>query len=239
MTHFEDLSPCDYFGEEYTATFRAVGWLDECHPYTNGDPGPEVFAKMAKLATDGWQLVKFMGWHSCTLCRYDHTRSVRNLFVPAGKVFYVAPEAILHYVAAHGYGPPHEFCQAVLECPPVGSDGYIEAIRETEWATVVHRQLVEDEEELTLDDILRIHHGAQLSSVAFSAAKLARDEIEAFRHLNGRYPASIQEAQSVLARFGDLRYQLSDEGYVLELGGTAEEPLVDRYASGSKFWTIQ
>jgi len=37
MAWFEDLSPCDYFGEEFAGDLRAVGWLALGQPYPTGD----------------------------------------------------------------------------------------------------------------------------------------------------------------------------------------------------------
>lgn len=31
-------------------------------------------------------------------------------------------------MAAHGYAPPEAFCAAVLACPPMGSEDYLQAI---------------------------------------------------------------------------------------------------------------
>jgi hypothetical protein len=53
--------------------------------------------------------------------------SSKNLFVPCGELVYVAPLLIVHYMNAHGYGPPLEFCQAVLACPPMRSMEYRKA----------------------------------------------------------------------------------------------------------------
>jgi hypothetical protein len=35
---------------------------------------------------------------------------------------------IAHYILAHNYAPPAEFCDAVLRCPPMSSPEYFEAI---------------------------------------------------------------------------------------------------------------
>jgi hypothetical protein len=51
-----------------------------------------------------------------------------NLFVPGRKSVIVAPVLIEHYIDAHGYMPPAEFCEAVLECPPMGTDEYFAAL---------------------------------------------------------------------------------------------------------------
>jgi hypothetical protein len=43
-------------------------------------------------------------------------------------VLYAAPSLILHYIDAHEYAPPEAFCEAVLACPPMGSEAYLQAI---------------------------------------------------------------------------------------------------------------
>jgi len=48
-------------------------------------------------------------------------QGILNLFVPGTGIVYVAPKLILHYIDAHEYQPPAEFCDAVLACPPMGS----------------------------------------------------------------------------------------------------------------------
>jgi hypothetical protein len=38
------------------------------------------------------------------------------------------PSLAAHYILAHGYAPPPQFCEAVLRCPPMRSKEYFEAI---------------------------------------------------------------------------------------------------------------
>jgi hypothetical protein len=38
------------------------------------------------------------------------------------------PSLAAHYILAHGYAPPQEFCDAVLRCPPMRSPAYFQAI---------------------------------------------------------------------------------------------------------------
>jgi hypothetical protein len=52
----------------------------------------------------------------------------KNVFVPGDAKIYVAPELILHYIDRHGYAPPGEFQQAVLDCPTMRSVAYLRAI---------------------------------------------------------------------------------------------------------------
>jgi hypothetical protein len=50
--------------------------------------------------------------------------------VPGDAKIYLAPELILHYIDQHGYAPPSEFQQAVLDCPTMRSIEYLRAISE-------------------------------------------------------------------------------------------------------------
>ncbi len=82
-----------------------------------------------------------MGWHDCDFCRVSSgPRQLTldnvsvdlgntNLFIPAGDRLLVAPSLILHYIDAHEYSPPTEFCDAVLACPEMRSMDYLKMIR--------------------------------------------------------------------------------------------------------------
>lgn len=120
----EDLAP---LGD--SARVLAVGWLERGRPYPTGDVAPGVFAKLRDLLVDLWQPATTGGSHDCDLCFHEpEKRGTRNLFVPGSGRLYVAPELILHYVNAHGYAPPAEFCHAVLACPPTRSPEYRRAL---------------------------------------------------------------------------------------------------------------
>jgi hypothetical protein len=43
-------------------------------------------------------------------------------------VAFVCPELVTHYMNAHGYRPPEEFCRAMLACPPMRSMPYLKAL---------------------------------------------------------------------------------------------------------------
>jgi hypothetical protein len=142
VTYYEDLCACDYFGLA-NVPLIAVGWLESGQPVPTGDVSPVVFERLFDLVVNPWlpgPSVMFMGWHNCDLCRNGQRglREVRlgsrshhvgsgNLFVPTDARLYVAPSLILHYIDTHGYAPPREFQQAVLACPPIGSDEYTRA----------------------------------------------------------------------------------------------------------------
>ena len=139
MTHYADLSICDYLG---SGQALAVGWLDLEHDFSRGRVDRGCFETLAGLLVDPWQPAVAVGRHECQFCAFTGGPaelrvgdvSVRigasNVFVPSREAIYVAPSTILHYIDAHEYLPPEVFRRAVLECPPMRSMQYLRAIRE-------------------------------------------------------------------------------------------------------------
>jgi hypothetical protein len=120
---YEDLSP--YSGDR----LLAVGWLERGRDYPRGAVAPEVYAKLVELCRDPWQPVVAAGVHACSLCLYASERSDgANLFLPDGDRAFVAPVLIRHYMNAHHYRPPDDFCRAVLACPEMRSKAFREAL---------------------------------------------------------------------------------------------------------------
>ncbi len=128
MAWYADLSPCGYFGQECATFLRAVGWLERGQPFPVGPVDAEVYRQLVEMCKNPWEPGIFMGFHRCNLCLYEGTTGKRNVFVPAGKVVFVCPELITHYMNEHGYRPPEEFCDAVLACPPMRSMPYLKAL---------------------------------------------------------------------------------------------------------------
>ena len=107
----------------------AVGWLERGHEHPVGEVPSEVYEKLEALLADPWQPAIAVGVHPCDLCVYSpENAGNKNLFVPGEERVYVAPELILHYMNAHRYRPPDEFCQAVMKCPPMRSPDYRRAL---------------------------------------------------------------------------------------------------------------
>src|SRR5262245_36684941 len=140
MTWYEDLSPCDYFPAPTARQFlRAVGWLDCGHQYRTGSAPREVFIRLKSLLAKPWQPIVCLGGHSCELCRLEsEATGHKNLFVPGDGILYVCPELILHYMIAHHYCPPDEFCQAVLRCPDCDSMEYRKLVLRNGASTLLH-----------------------------------------------------------------------------------------------------
>lgn len=124
LTHFNDLTECNYFGEVSASSLRAVGWLTIDKPFVTGPMDKDVFVKIKELLRDHWQPMVTLGVHHCDLCQFDSPCGSANLFVPNGDLIFVCPELVVHYIAAHHYRPPDEFIEAVVNCPMTSSMQY-------------------------------------------------------------------------------------------------------------------
>jgi len=123
-----DLAPFDDTDSDGMSCLRAVGWLEQGRPFPTGPVDPAVYTRLVELLKDPWEPSITMGFHECDLCLYHGEPGKRNLYVPAGGFVCVAPELVAHYMNAHGYRPPDEFCAAVLACPPMRSMAYLKAM---------------------------------------------------------------------------------------------------------------
>jgi hypothetical protein len=107
----------------------AIGWLERGRPYPVGEVPMAVYKKLSALLAEPWQPAASGGIQPCGLCVYEAERAgTMNLFVPGAQRVYVAPELILHYMNAHRYQPPEEFCTAVMSCPRMGTPEYRQAL---------------------------------------------------------------------------------------------------------------
>lgn len=124
MAHYEDLTPCTYWGNR--TSLLAVGWLESA-PFARGKVDSEVMNRLRELLESAWQPSFCPGSHECKLC--GGSEGHRNLFVPTQSGVLVAPELIVHYMEEHGYLPPAEFLEGVLNCPRQNSPEYFKALR--------------------------------------------------------------------------------------------------------------
>lgn len=123
MTWFADSSSALGFDG-----LRAVGWLERGRPFATGVVSQDVYRRLKELLENPWQPFALAGLHSCDLCRHEpEARGGNNLFVPGDGFLFVCPELMAHYINAHGYRPPEEFCEAVLRCPETHSMEYKKA----------------------------------------------------------------------------------------------------------------
>jgi len=151
MAWIEDLSTWTYLGFQLPQ-LKAVGWLSKEREHPTGDFSVDVFQQLCRLLRNPWAPWVSAGYHSCEFCRFTggfhefayqwrndrgHQRratltavSSRELIVPAVGCLYISPENIAHYIDSHGYCPPREYQDAVMQCPDVGSNEYKKAFLE-------------------------------------------------------------------------------------------------------------
>ena len=124
MTAQRDLSPY-IFLRETSSHILAVGWLDQTIDFPKGATSSEVYSRLRMFAKAPWQPSVACGSHPCGLCQFEGEQSgTANLFIPFQGKIYVCPELITHYINAHYYQPPAEFCSAVMACPLMESMEY-------------------------------------------------------------------------------------------------------------------
>lgn len=127
MTYFEDLSPYEYSRHlpQGRGEVLNVGWLDDKMSYSHGAVDVDLAEKL--LALCQWPVNQYFGWHNCPFCQECPVRIADlegefclgdgEIRVPRndGKVVYVAPNLIYHYVTAHQYLPPAEFLDSLRD----------------------------------------------------------------------------------------------------------------------------
>lgn len=102
----------------------AVGWIEEAG-FPTGDVPDEFIEKLiaaypSKIIPDGTR-----GWHTCTLChvlmpkpewkeQVVEVAGHGHYLVRHENLVYMAPALLLHYILDHGYQPPQEFIDAVI-----------------------------------------------------------------------------------------------------------------------------
>lgn len=140
MAWYGDLTPCNYFGEEYAGQLRAIGWLERGHPFSQGQTPVGLMERLVEMLIDPWQPDVFRGFHTCSLCWFSRQDGVswrqanqsipplklgvHNLFIPGDGCLFAAPSLILHYIKAHHYAPGPKYVNAGFQCPPMRSQEY-------------------------------------------------------------------------------------------------------------------
>ncbi len=120
MTHFDDLTSCQYFETLELAEAKNVGWLSSLYPFAQGQVSKNLLSKLRALAVTQPQNV-CRGYHSCELCpigRFEHLPQIdwRGELLTLGdaeiwvtsldRIIYVSPNPIIHYIEEHDYSRP-------------------------------------------------------------------------------------------------------------------------------------
>lgn len=102
----------------------AVGWLDQAFENVSNGPAidPEVLAKLRVLLSGNsrFRANIIRGQEPCELCSIlCECNGVRlgwsELWIPFDGKIYVSPDLILHYIEGHGYLPPMEYINALMQ----------------------------------------------------------------------------------------------------------------------------
>lgn len=138
--YFKDMTQYRY--RDHKEKAFNIGWLSADKPMNTGEV-PEAFIK--KL----WKYLRYpvqvcRGFHTCELCSqsnldipivmYKHKKRKVGYYEirvwgKDGNV-YAAPSLIYHYVTEHGYKPPQEFIDAVMESEHPDSKEYYQKVLE-------------------------------------------------------------------------------------------------------------
>lgn len=134
--YYPDLSPYEYGAPIGPCSVMLnVGWLDISKSFTPGSVPAEFLERLLLLSESS--INRTRGSHACTFClselrsdsrgEMDGKSAIRMLrslgglgngeivVVSGNGNCYVAPTLISHYVERHGYRPPSEFVDAVVQ----------------------------------------------------------------------------------------------------------------------------
>jgi hypothetical protein len=133
MTQYLDMSTGSLAGIK--GCVRKVGWLGIGMCFPQGELAKDVVQRLGEFVKR-WRIgIKELGWyfprgaHRCEFCTCTKFYAAGEFAVPSGKLIYLSPEMILHYVQEHGYRPPERYCQALLESPLPGTEEYRAAVK--------------------------------------------------------------------------------------------------------------
>lgn len=154
MAYFEDLTKYRYSGKPQSGVLN-VGWLGDGQTFSVGITS-DVFRTTLKELCDNKSKNLCWGHHVCEFCPsaswddpYFRSNGNGEIWVRgADGTWYVAPRLVLHYVVEHGYCPPKEFIEAVIQpseigtaFPPMTDDAYRQHVREVRGPPVTAQEL--------------------------------------------------------------------------------------------------
>jgi hypothetical protein len=127
-------------------------FVDGKPSYTPGEVDEDVFERLCELTQNplqvggraqgspvGCELCRFTGGGEATyMAKGENREQPRTyrvsatagglLWVPGDGFLWACAASITHYVDAHHFAPPAEFCEAVRRCPPMRSAEYVDAL---------------------------------------------------------------------------------------------------------------
>lgn len=129
---YEDLSNYEYFFSDNSGKFKNVGWLEKNEDFTKGNVSSAFIEKLKELffetntySTEA-NLIRGKS-HCCNLCGKNEitlsfngetkTLGSSEIWIPSecGKLIFISPSMIIHYIEVHDYRPPIVFIDAVMD----------------------------------------------------------------------------------------------------------------------------
>jgi len=133
--HFVDLTPYTYSSKQDDTPTMNIGWLDIAVPFERGSVPAGFVERLKTLIQNPYARTR--GFHACQFCddlqaalhcADDIERKLYEDCHADGRFSsaeirvrgkdgrqYAAPRMIAHYVEVHGYKPPEEFIEAVMQ----------------------------------------------------------------------------------------------------------------------------
>lgn len=124
--YYPDLTPYHFLAGHRPPNTLNIGWLDIHHPFPTNKASEELLDALFERCLN--PDVQTRGFHKCEFCDDQQfgglkvCRHGREIWLGSAEItvegadgkIYAAPSLIYHYVAAHDYGPPKEFVEALL-----------------------------------------------------------------------------------------------------------------------------
>jgi hypothetical protein len=149
--YYQDLTPYQYISVEKDPPTLNIGWLDNTHPYPQGQASAPFVARLWLFCQSPVNQTR--GYHACQFCaepsfgvRFQHGDEECWLGSAEIRVFslegtaYAAPDMVYHYVVDHHYLPPEEFVRSVLKGPLPDSPEYLAYAAQYEWGRRAARE---------------------------------------------------------------------------------------------------
>lgn len=135
MSYYADLTPYNY--RNHSKVELNVGWLEKDHEFNIGEVPVGFIEKLRKYGEQKFTINNTRGFQLCHLCDEQivgeaikcATSSCEVRIVGTHGDVYACPKMIIHYVEAHGYLPPQQFVDAVINGPEPGSEEYTNIIK--------------------------------------------------------------------------------------------------------------
>ena len=109
--YIKDLEPYNYDYKDYgvfeNPNNLAIGWLDDPN-FPKGQTPPGFLEALKKIKS----VNRHKGSHTCPFCGDAEGSAIHG--IKQGKITYVYPSLLRHYIKEHNYLPPQEFIDVVM-----------------------------------------------------------------------------------------------------------------------------